>query len=73
MTNNINETLDRAYGPELCGGARTLSLRGVDGDSGLARAETCGECPPGRNTIGEASILTHQPRSAPGSRHHPSE
>jgi FdhE protein len=28
----------------VCGGARTLSLRGVEGDSGLARAETCDEC-----------------------------
>jgi FdhE protein len=28
----------------VCGGARTLSLRGLEGDSGLARAETCDEC-----------------------------
>jgi FdhE protein len=28
----------------VCGGSRTLSLRGVEGDSGLARAETCDEC-----------------------------
>jgi len=28
----------------VCGGARTLSLRGVEGDSGVARAETCDEC-----------------------------
>jgi FdhE protein len=28
----------------VCGGARTLALRGVEGDSGLARAETCDEC-----------------------------
>jgi FdhE protein len=28
----------------VCGDARTLSLRGVEGDSGLARAETCDEC-----------------------------
>ena len=28
----------------VCGGARTLSLRGVESDSGLARAETCDEC-----------------------------
>jgi FdhE protein len=28
----------------VCAGSRTLSLRGVDGDSGLARAETCDEC-----------------------------
>jgi FdhE protein len=28
----------------VCGGARTLALRGVEGDSGLARAETCNEC-----------------------------
>ena len=28
----------------VCGGSRTLSLRGFDGDSGLARAETCDEC-----------------------------
>ena len=27
-----------------CGGSRTLSLRGVEGDSGLVRAETCDEC-----------------------------
>ena len=28
----------------VCGGSRTLSLRGLEGDSGLARAETCDEC-----------------------------
>lgn len=28
----------------VCGDARTLALRGVDGDSGFARAETCDEC-----------------------------
>jgi FdhE protein len=28
----------------VCGGSRTLALRGIDGDSGLARAETCDEC-----------------------------
>ena len=28
----------------VCGGGRTLALRGVEGDSGLARAETCDEC-----------------------------
>jgi FdhE protein len=28
----------------VCGGSRTLSLRGFEGDSGLARAETCDEC-----------------------------
>jgi FdhE protein len=28
----------------VCGGARTLALRGVEGDSGVARAETCDEC-----------------------------
>jgi FdhE protein len=28
----------------VCASSRTLSLRGVDGDSGLARAETCDEC-----------------------------
>jgi FdhE protein len=28
----------------VCGGSRTLALRGVEGDSGLARAETCDEC-----------------------------
>jgi FdhE protein len=28
----------------VCTGARTLVLRGVEGDSGLARAETCDEC-----------------------------
>jgi FdhE protein len=28
----------------VCGDARTLSLRGVEGDSGLTRAETCDEC-----------------------------
>ena len=27
-----------------CGGARTLSLRGVEGDSEVVRAETCDEC-----------------------------
>jgi FdhE protein len=27
-----------------CGGSRTVALRGIDGDSGLARAETCDEC-----------------------------
>jgi FdhE protein len=27
-----------------CGGSRTLALRGLEGDSGLARAETCDEC-----------------------------
>jgi FdhE protein len=27
-----------------CGGARTLSLRGIEGDSGVAMAETCDEC-----------------------------
>ena len=28
----------------VCGGSRTLALRGIDGDSGLVRAETCDEC-----------------------------
>ncbi len=28
----------------VCGGSRTLAVRGVEGDSGLARAETCDEC-----------------------------
>jgi FdhE protein len=28
----------------VCGGSRTLALRGVEGDSGLASAETCDEC-----------------------------
>jgi FdhE protein len=28
----------------VCGGSRTLALRGVEGDSGLARAETCDDC-----------------------------
>jgi FdhE protein len=28
----------------VCGGSRTLALRGLEGDSGLARAETCDEC-----------------------------
>ena len=28
----------------VCGGSRTLSLRGFEGDSGLARAATCDEC-----------------------------
>jgi FdhE protein len=27
-----------------CGGSRTLALRGIDGDSGLVKAETCDEC-----------------------------
>ena len=27
-----------------CGGSRSLSLRGVEGDSGLVMAETCDEC-----------------------------
>ena len=27
-----------------CGGSRTLSLRGIEGDSGLVKAETCDEC-----------------------------
>ena len=27
-----------------CGGSRSLSLKGVEGDAGLAKAETCGEC-----------------------------
>jgi FdhE protein len=27
-----------------CGGSRTLALRGVEGDSGLVKAETCDEC-----------------------------
>ncbi len=27
-----------------CGGARTLALRGIDGDDGAAKAETCDEC-----------------------------
>ena len=27
-----------------CGGARTLALRGIDGDAGVAKAETCDEC-----------------------------
>jgi FdhE protein len=27
-----------------CGGSRTLALRGIEGDAGLVRAETCGEC-----------------------------
>ena len=27
-----------------CGGSRTLALRGLDGDSDVARAETCDEC-----------------------------
>jgi FdhE protein len=28
----------------VCGGSRTLSLSGVEVDSGLARAETCDDC-----------------------------
>jgi FdhE protein len=28
----------------VCGGSRTLGLRGIEGDSGVARAETCDEC-----------------------------
>jgi FdhE protein len=28
----------------VCGGSRMLALRGLEGDSGLARAETCDEC-----------------------------
>ncbi len=27
-----------------CGGSRTLALRGIEGDSGLVKAETCDEC-----------------------------
>ena len=27
-----------------CGGSRTLSLRGIEGDSGAIKAETCDEC-----------------------------
>ncbi|WP_049620543.1 formate dehydrogenase accessory protein FdhE [Frateuria defendens] len=27
-----------------CGGTRRLSLQGIEGDAGLVRAETCGEC-----------------------------
>jgi FdhE protein len=27
-----------------CGGSRTLSIRGVEGDSGVVKAETCDEC-----------------------------
>ena len=28
----------------VCGGSRTLALRGIEGDPGVARAETCDEC-----------------------------
>jgi FdhE protein len=27
-----------------CGGSRTLTLRGIDGDAGIVKAETCDEC-----------------------------
>jgi FdhE protein len=27
-----------------CGGSRTLAIRGIEGDSGLVKAETCDEC-----------------------------
>jgi FdhE protein len=27
-----------------CGGSRTLAIRGIEGDSGVVKAETCGEC-----------------------------
>ena len=27
-----------------CGGSRTLAIRGVEGDSGVVKAETCDEC-----------------------------
>ena len=27
-----------------CGGSRTLALRGIDGDAGVVKAETCDEC-----------------------------
>jgi FdhE protein len=27
-----------------CGGSRTLTLRGVDGDPGIVKSETCDEC-----------------------------
>jgi FdhE protein len=28
----------------VCGGSRTLALRGIEGDPGVARAETCDDC-----------------------------
>ena len=27
-----------------CGGSGSLSLRGIEGDNGAVRAETCGDC-----------------------------
>ncbi len=27
-----------------CGGSRTLAIRGIEGDSGVVKAETCDEC-----------------------------
>jgi FdhE protein len=44
-----------------CDGARALSLKGIDGDSGTAMAETCGDCRTYSKVLYQARDMTVDP------------
>jgi FdhE protein len=44
-----------------CGGSRALSLRGIKEDSGIAKAETCGDCRTYSKVIYQAKDMTVDP------------
>jgi FdhE protein len=44
-----------------CGGSRTLALRGIEGDSGLVKAETCDECWTYSKTVYQAKDMQADP------------
>lgn len=44
-----------------CGGARTLALRGIEGDPGLVKAETCDECGTYSKMVYEAKDMQADP------------
>jgi FdhE protein len=44
-----------------CGGSRTVALRGIEGDSGLVKAETCDECGTYSKMLYEAKDMQADP------------
>jgi FdhE protein len=44
-----------------CGGSRTLALRGIEGDAGLVKAETCDECGTYSKMVYEAKDMQADP------------